>query len=106
MSIVPTLKEEMDTGKCHLARAAPDHTAAAKENLRGLVLLRPGALGDKDSQEGATHAVDLGVPFPGPCGVFWSSAPFPPHLTPTHLHAQRLWPRPCGPSRYRAAPAL
>lgn len=99
MSIVPTLKEEMDTGKCHSARAPPDHTAA-------LVLLRPGAPGDKDSQEGATHAVDLGVPFPGPCGAFWSSAPFPPPLTPTHLRAQRLWPRPCGPARRRAAPAL
>lgn len=54
----------------------------------------PGAPGNKDSQEGATHAIDLGVSFPGPCGVFWSSAPPPLPLTPTYLRATRLWHRP------------
>lgn len=43
-------------------------------------------------QPGATHAVDLGTPFPGPCGVFWSSAPSLP------LHPDSPASTACGPA--------
>lgn len=75
MSIVPTVQEEMETGKCHTAFRSHSRRSASP---CGFVLLCPGAPRYKAIKEGATHTVDLGVPSPGPCGAFRSSVPFPP----------------------------
>lgn len=103
MSVGPTVQEEMETGKCHTASRSHSRRSASP---CGFVLLCPGAPRYEAIKEGATHTVDLGVPFPGPCGAFRSSVPFPPPLIQTHLHRPRLWPRPCGPARRRAARVL
>lgn len=87
MSIVPTVKEEMETGKCYTASRSHSRRSASP---CGFVLLCPGAPRYKAIQEGATHTVDLGVPSPGPCGAFRSSVPFPPPPPPTHLRRPRL----------------
>lgn len=96
MSIVPTVQEEMETGKCHTASRSHSRRSASP---CGFVLLCPGAPRYKAIQEGATHTVDLGVPSPGPCGAFRSSVPFPPPPTPDPPAqaapiAPPLWPRP------------
>lgn len=103
MSVGPTVQEEMETGKCHTASRSHSRRSASP---CGFVLLCPGAPRYEAIKEGATHTVDLGVPFPGPCGAFRSSVPFPPPLIQTHLRRPRLWPRPCGPARRRAARVL
>lgn len=89
MSIVPTLKEEMPPG-------LPVTQPPQREPTRfPFVVPRRTWM---QGHAGGRH----------PCrrsrGSFPGALPAP--LTPTHLRAPRLWPRPCGPACHRAARVL
>lgn len=110
MSIVPTLKEEMDTGKCHSARAPPQITQPLLREPTRFSSVAPGRTW-RQGQPGGRHLCRRSWgSFPGTLWRFLELGALPPtsHSDPpacTAPVAPPLWPRP-PPSRSGALSSI